>query len=46
MSNLGTDFLEAAKNYDKDRAFTDDPNSMLTCNMFGVRPSAPRHECH
>ncbi|TCD67120.1 hypothetical protein EIP91_000460 [Steccherinum ochraceum] len=35
MSNLGTDFLQMAEKYDKKRGTTDDPNSMLTCNMFG-----------
>ena len=37
MDNLGTDFLDAAAHYDKERGFSDDPNSMLTCNLYGVR---------
>lgn len=37
MTNVGTDLLDVAAKYDKERGFTEDGNDMFTVNAYAVR---------
>lgn len=41
LVQVGSDFLDAARGYDKERGFTDDINGFYECNKYGVSLSGP-----
>lgn len=36
LTNIGKDFLEVGRQYDPNRGFTDDPNDLYHCDVYGV----------